>query len=149
MIADLRALTLRVAWSYHGTPYRWGGDDPSGFDCSGLVVEVGQSAGWFPRGHDATADGLMGRYPLVDTPDPGDLVFWLDRNGRAYHVGILIDPTTHYIGADGGGRLVQSEADAWRGNAFVKVRPLSSRGGTHLFASPFISHPAPMPVRGA
>ena len=37
---------LDYAYSFLGTPYRWGGDDPlTGIDCSGLALEVLKAAG--------------------------------------------------------------------------------------------------------
>lgn len=127
---------MRVAWHYLGTPYVWGGDDPSGFDCSGLVIEILQSVGVYPRGRDDTADMLRQRYlPVVD-PRPGDLAFWYSGD-RAIHVGIVIDPPTHYIGAEGGGRTVLGHTDAWKANAYVQVRPLSSRGARRTYANPY------------
>ena len=51
---DKRELFVDVLWNYLGTWYSWGGDDPEGFDCSGLVVEGLKSVGMIPRGGDAT-----------------------------------------------------------------------------------------------
>ena len=132
-----RDLALRVAWHYLGTPYRWGGDDPSGLDCSGLVIEVLQSAGVFPRGQDTTADGLMRKYEPKAAPEPADLIFWRTSGSRAFHVGIVIDPRTHYLGAEGGGSRTKTEGDAWAQNAYVCVRPIASRPGNIVYRDPF------------
>ena len=50
---------MATALSYRGTPYVWGGDDPSGFDCSGFVLECLKSVGLLPERADLTADRLM------------------------------------------------------------------------------------------
>jgi len=49
---------LQSALSYLGTPYVWGGDDPSGFDCSGFVIECLKSAGILNEREDYTAESL-------------------------------------------------------------------------------------------
>jgi peptidoglycan DL-endopeptidase CwlO len=74
-----------VAARYLGTPYRWGGATPAGFDCSGLVVWVyGQLGIALP--HFTGALYLLGVPVSRDQLAPGDLVFFdaLD------HVGIYI-----------------------------------------------------------
>ncbi len=128
-----RRLMLQVAWSYHGTFYSWGGDDPSAFDCSGLVVECAKSIGKLPRRGDWTAQGLRGRFTPInyEFTTPGDLVFWRrPQDDTATHVGILWDPTLYYLGAEGGGRAVKTRDDAIKGNAFIKLRPVLGRGST-------------------
>ena len=52
-----RELALKIAESLLWTPYKWGGDDPSGLDCSGMMVEVLKSVGALPR---IAAMGLIG-----------------------------------------------------------------------------------------
>ena len=61
---------LKSALSYLGTPYIWGGDDPSGFDCSGFVVECLKTAGFLSENEDYTADGLLHKYKdyLIKSP---------------------------------------------------------------------------------
>lgn len=98
------ALTYALLWT--GRFYIWGGDDPSGFDCSGFVVEILQSVGVIPHNSDYSADGLYNlfkNYPvdLPETPKPGSLVFWL-KNDIAIHVEIMVDKTRS-IGASGSG----------------------------------------------
>ena len=42
---DPRVIMVDRAKSMLGQPYRWGGDAPGGFDCSGLVVYAAAGAG--------------------------------------------------------------------------------------------------------
>ncbi len=123
---------LWVIEKYYGTWYTWGGDDPMGFDCSGLVIEGLKSAGVIPRKRDYTADGLwkIFRLPAMrrDEPKCGDLCFWFDRHGIAVHVAVCINEDS-YIGAEGGGSHVKTIEDAIKANAFIKIRPLDSRPG--------------------
>ena len=126
---DRREKAFQVAWSFHGTPYIWGGDDFSGFDCSGYVLEILQSVGLVPHRHDTTAHGL---YAMLankrrDLPYRGCLVFW-KRNGKMVHVEFCLDEELS-IGASGGGSDTEDEADAIVHNAYVKVRPFVPRKG--------------------
>lgn len=129
-----REIASRVAWQFVGVPYVWGGDDPSGFDCSGLVIEILKSVAALPREGDWTADGLYRRFNESETlvPYEGCLAFWR-RAGRMTHVEYCID-RKHTIGASGGGSATTDLATAYAQNAYVKVRPVRP-GAT--FCDPF------------
>ncbi|MGZ4384263.1 MAG: NlpC/P60 family protein [Gaiellaceae bacterium] len=76
---------VSIAMQYLGVPYRWGGADPSGFDCSGLVMYVFSKVGISLPHY--TVDQYNGGTPVSrDQLEPGDLVFF-DGLG---HVGIYI-----------------------------------------------------------
>ena len=129
-----KKITLKVAWSYLGTPYLWGGDDFSGFDCSGFIIECLKSAGILPRSGDWTADGLSHMFQPVVYPHEGCLVFW--GTPKIIHVELCLDDTFS-IGASGGGNSSLSVADAIKQNAYIKVRPLRTRKGIVGFTNPF------------
>lgn len=141
---SLRGVAKRYLESFIGIPYIWGGDDPSGWDCSGLVIEWLQGVGIFPRNADTTAHGLMKKYELgqidAEEAQPMDLVFWLNDAGRAVHVETVWNPATLAVGASGGGSRTRTEEDANEANAFVKMRPIASRKGRRVYVDPFLAH---------
>jgi len=137
MIQDAKDYSLL----FIGLFYKWGGDDPSGFDCSGFVIEILKSVGVLPRKGDWTAEGLYGKFInyKVKTPEAGCLVFWWDKNGRkVIHVEFCIDEN-RTIGASGGGSYTLDLENAIKHNAFIKIRPINyGRLGKIEFINPFL-----------
>lgn len=78
-----------IAKKYLGTPYKWGGNEPGGFDCSGFVKYVyGQLGISLPR--TSSEQSRMGTsVASLAAAIPGDLLFW-DRPGHVHHVAIYI-----------------------------------------------------------
>lgn len=133
-----REVGLKYIFSYVGNWYKWGGDDPSGFDCSGFAIEYLKSIGKLPRKYDNTAEGLWQRFKdkyKVSKPKRGCLVFWGDGK-KCVHVEIMITDK-FAIGASGGGSKTITPSDAIRDNAFIKVRPIASRAGIVGYIDPF------------
>lgn len=98
-----RAVILAEARQALGTPYRYGGTDASGLDCSGLVQRVYSRAGiTVPR----TSRRQFERLPSTDEARPGDLLFFdTAGGGDASHVGIYLGDD-EMIHAPGRGRRV-------------------------------------------
>ena len=70
-----------------GSPYRYGGADPAGFDCSGLVFFVHRQLGIsVPR---TVASQSLSAMPVDPAHlQPGDLVFFRESGVDATHVGV-------------------------------------------------------------
>ncbi|MBQ8238652.1 MAG: C40 family peptidase [Oscillospiraceae bacterium] len=81
---------VAVAESCLGIPYVWGGESPSGFDCSGLVYYTLKTLGYSPY-RTATTQYKMGTYVSKDNLQPGDLVFFAGTYASGIsHVGIYV-----------------------------------------------------------
>jgi cell wall-associated NlpC family hydrolase len=111
------ALTLR------GTPYRNGGSDPSGFDCSGFVWYVFSQHG-VPMPRTVLEQARVGSH--VDTRDlrAGDLLFFDTLNARgATHVAISIggDEFVHAPSSAGQVRVERLGSNYWSPR-FVEAR---------------------------
>jgi cell wall-associated NlpC family hydrolase len=87
-LPDPREIIVNRAKSMLGQPYRWGGDAPGGFDCSGLVVYAANGAGIrVPRtAHEQLGSGKPVARGKVHE---GDLVF-MHLAHKELHVGIAI-----------------------------------------------------------
>lgn len=78
-----------TALSLRGAPYRYGGADPKGFDCSGFVSYVFDRHGVaVPR--EVRDQFRVGKNVSRDRLEPGDLVFFSTVAPGATHVGIAI-----------------------------------------------------------
>lgn len=134
--AEIRSAKLdwliHTALAYLGTPYRWGGDDPSGFDCSGFVVECLKTAGLLSESDDLSADGLWRKYAslTIEKPERGALLFTRNSKSVVTHVVICLD-RFFQIGASGGTSRTTNSETAWRDNAYVRIRPIRLRGDRH------------------
>jgi len=95
----------RTAESLVGTPYRYGGTDPNGFDCSGLTRYVYRRYGFeLPR---RAEDQLkVGRRVARTDLKPGDLVFFGMSWSKDYHVGVFIGDGC-FVHAPQSGRRVE------------------------------------------
>ena len=80
-----RPRIVAIALRYRGTPYRWAGASPSGFDCSGFVMYVYSRLG-ISLPHNSSQLWGVGRSVSRGNLQPGDIVFF---NGLS-HVGIYI-----------------------------------------------------------
>lgn len=111
-----------TALELRGTPYRNGGADPSGFDCSGFVQYVFAQHGvivprqvidQFRAGTDVAAAQLQ----------PGDLVFFTTVAPGASHVGIALggDEFVHAPSSTGEVRVEHLSAAYWS-TRFVGAR---------------------------
>lgn len=100
---------VETAFAYHGIPYLWGGETPSGFDCSGLLLYVYKQHG-VSLPHYSGSQFMLGTRIAPADLKPGDAVFF---GSPIHHVGM-------YIGA---GYYIHAP----RTGDFVKVSSLADR----------------------
>ena len=85
----MSAELLTTALDLRGTPYRHGGSDPSGFDCSGFVQWVfAQHGVRLPR--EVKDQFHAGTLIDRDEVKPGDLIFFETVTRGPSHVGIAL-----------------------------------------------------------
>lgn len=117
------ARLAQAALAMLGQPYRYGGAEPGGFDCSGLVTYAARNSGFLvPR---TTQDQQRSGVPVARSAlQPGDLVF-LHLAGKDLHVGVAID-ATHFVHApSSGGRVrIDSLSERPYSTAFLSARRL-------------------------
>lgn len=82
----------QIAWyayQYLGYPYKWGGKDPSGFDCSGFVSYVYAHFG-ITLNRVAQDQARNGRAVSASELQPGDILCFYSGSSYIGHVGIYI-----------------------------------------------------------
>jgi cell wall-associated NlpC family hydrolase len=105
---------VRTALGFRGVPYRDGGSDPSGFDCSGFVQYLFAQYGvGLPR--EVRDQFRFGEEVDVRHVQPGDLVFFTTVAWGASHVGVAIggDEFVHAPSSRGRVRVERLSGGYW------------------------------------
>jgi len=103
-----------TALSFRGVPYRNGGSDPQGFDCSGFTQYVFAQYGVaLPR--EVREQFEKGRALTPDEVAPGDLIFFSTVAPGPTHVGIAIggDAFVHAPSSTGVVRVERLGSSYW------------------------------------
>lgn len=111
-----------TALEFRGVPYRNGGTDPAGFDCSGLVAYVfGRYGRAVPR--QTSAQFTVGTAVAPGAVRAGDLVFFSTVAPGASHVGIALDDDefVHAPSSSGVVRVERLTTSYWR-TRFIGAR---------------------------
>jgi len=101
------------ALDFLGTRYKYGGESPSGFDCSGLVQYVANEALGLKLPRTAADQAKLGTQVARAELQRGDLVFFNTMGRRYSHVGIYL----------GGGEFVHAPSSGGK----VRVEKLATR----------------------
>ncbi|MDR1048023.1 MAG: C40 family peptidase, partial [Treponema sp.] len=146
-VRQARLALLSAADKYQGTPYRYGGADRRGMDCSGLVIASFKDAlgAVVPR----TAAGLYTWAEKIEEPQlqPGDLVFFRTTSSKSItHVGIYSGRGRFIHAASEGPKTgviySQLSENYWKGTYAGSGRAIPEgegfpiEGGTHIASAP-------------
>ncbi len=126
--ARTAADVAQTAIDVMGTPYRWGGTDDNGFDCSGLIqYAYGEHGVIIPRvSRDQARAGKYVERRVADLR-PGDiLAFSVERSSRITHVGLYVGEGKFIHSASRGvaiSSLVATDGNSrWWQDRWVSVR---------------------------
>jgi cell wall-associated NlpC family hydrolase len=121
-----RESIVETALGQVGRPYRYGGDSPDGFDCSGLVEYSYAEAG-ISVPHNTTALRRLGSHIDLSDARPGDLLFYhFSRSPSSLHVAIYLGHGK-MVHAPAHGKqvsVIHTDQDPWPGRFLGAVRVL-------------------------
>ena len=121
-----KAKLVECAKEQVGKPFKWGGEKPAGFDCTGLVSYCFTQAG-LPMFHH-TAEDLVRYCDEVERPEAGDLVFRRQYNEKASkdiidHIGVYVG-NGKVVSARGlKGKVIVEDYDKKEYNVSARLRP--------------------------
>jgi cell wall-associated NlpC family hydrolase len=140
------ATLIGTALSLRGVPYRNGGSDPNGFDCSGFTQYVfAQHSVALPR--ETREQFQVGEKIKLKDIQTGDLVFFHTVASGASHVGIALNDD-EFVHAPSTAGVVRVEhlSSAYWSKRFIAARRVAP---TELAATPLPFPGAPRVSRSA
>lgn len=87
-VSAMRMSVVDYAKTLVGSPYKYAGTSPSGFDCSGFTSYVLKEFR-VKASNSSAAQAKEGKSVSLEKVKPGDLVFFSD-NGRINHVAMVV-----------------------------------------------------------
>lgn len=113
---------IETAQSLIGTPYVWGGDSPSGFDCSGFINYVYQSRNiTIPR----TVSDVWNFGVHVDSPSVGDLVFFETYQPGPSHMGIYLGNNKFIHAGESRGVEISEMSNPYWENKYIGAKRIN------------------------
>ena len=119
---ETAARAIDYAKEMLGKPYKYAGDTPQGFDCSGLVkYSYGRAGISMPR--DTQAQRRMSMLVSVHSMREGDLLFFDQEGKKTSHVGMYLGKRRFIHAPSSGGKVRTDSIDAefWKKH-FVEAR---------------------------
>jgi murein DD-endopeptidase len=112
----------KTAVSMAGRPYKFKGDSPEGFDCSGLVQYSYLSAG-LEVPHGTSALRRVTKPVGLKSIRTGDLLFFNESGKKASHVGIFLSGNLFVHAPSTGGKVRKdSLTDPYWKKSFLEAR---------------------------
>ena len=119
------AAIVTTAKAFIGVPYVFGGTNPSGFDCSGLLQYVFKLNGLtIPRLADEQYN--LGRSAEINRLSPGDLVFFTTYTSGVSHCGIYVGDGKFLHASSSRGVIISNLSDDYWKKRLVGAKKLVS-----------------------
>ena len=109
---------ISQAYTYLGTPYRYGGTSYSGIDCSGFTMKVFGAFG-ISLPHGATSQYYMCRGVTTEERSPGDLVFFATGGSGIGHVGIYLGNGQFIHASTSSGVIISSLYESYYARTYL------------------------------
>ena len=111
------------AQTFSGTPYRLGGDDRSGMDCSGLVVRLYRDVYNLYLPHSTAELYQTGLAVSLRSLEVGDLIFFREERGAApSHVGVYLGNAAFIHASSTNGVIVSKLTETYYQKRFAGAR---------------------------
>lgn len=116
---------IRIAETLRGIPYRWGGRNSGGLDCSGMTQRIFFTLGILLPRNSREQRRCGCRIPLRSAC-PGDLVFATGKISRLHHAGIVLPDSLQHACLMEKRVIIESMRDFQNRYRIIAVRRISA-----------------------